>query len=169
MKIGKFGGVFGGLPRRLQKDGQRTMPQLTPNVPEYAKHFSVELFEIDIIDEIDEKNRRKRRNRQKISTKTTNKNDEIDEEMGCYMGLIFVVFIRQFRRFRQILSSISLNFFVIFVDFIVFVKSGGGSFFAPFSVTFSGPPCEGGGEGGVLGLVCGVWGQWHQGLEGSVQ
>ena len=162
LKTGKFGGGFG---RRLQKDGQRAMPQLTPNVPEYAKNVSVEFFEINgideknrrkrrnrrkEIDEIDEKKRRKRRNRRKKSTKTTKstkQNDEIDEKMGCYAGLIFVVFVRQFRRFRQIFSSISSIFFRQFRRFRRFRKVWGGGgviFVAPFSVTFSGPPCEGG-------------------------
>ena len=158
------------------------MPQLTPNVPEYAKRFSVELFEIGgnrrknrrkrrnrrkEIDEIDEKNRRKRRNRRKKSTKTTkstNKNYEIDEKVGCYVGLIFVVFVRQ-------ISSNSSNILVDFVDFVNFVNFvdfrirqvwRGGHFFGPLFRDFFRTSLRG--WGGGVGLVCGVWGQWHQGL-----
>ena len=123
LKTGKFGGGFGRLLiRRLQKDGQRAMPQLTPNV-QYAKHFSVELSEIDGIDEkidkndeiaeIDERKSTKTLRSTKKSTKTTKSNDEIDEKMGCYVGLKILLFsfvkyfrqlrrfFRQFRRFRR--------------------------------------------------------------------
>ena len=133
LKTGKFGRGFGGLLRRLQEDGQRAMPQLTPNVPEYAKHFSVELFEID---GIDEKNRQKRRNRRKeideidkqIDEKNRRKSTKSPKKLAAMRASFLLFSFVDFVDFVKFFVDF-VDFFVNFVDFVVFVKSGGGVIF----------------------------------------